>query len=180
MVCVRCKMAVEAVLKNLAIDYLEVQLGKVVFPSALSAAQLVQFSAGLLHYKLELLDNRKKILAERIKTVIIELFENPEKELLHKFSEYLSIQLHYDYTYMANVFSEKEGITIERFYISHRIEKVKELMYYEDISIKEISYRLHFSSVAHLSQQFKKVTGITPAAFRKLCASEDFVWRICE
>ena len=180
MVCVRCKMAVQAVLDGLQIDYYVIGMGKVKLTAALSTQQLQQLSEGLSYYKLELMDNKKKILTEQIKTVIIELFELPAKEMLLKFSEYLSNQLQYDYTYLANIFSETEGTTIERCYISYRIERVKELMLYESFTIKEISYQLNFSSVSHLSQQFKKVTGLTPAAFRKLCASVDYEWRTCE
>ena len=126
------------------------------------------------------MENKKQILTEQIKVLIMELFATPGQELLLKLSEHLCSQLQYDYTYLANIFSETEGTTIERFYITYRIERVKELMLYESLTIKEISYRLNFSSVAHLSHQFKKVTGQTPATFRKLCESEDFVWRTCE
>jgi AraC family transcriptional regulator len=180
MVCVRCKMAVQAVLKGLKIDYLGIELGRVTLAAALDPDKQQKLAEALQHYKLELMDNKKKILAELIKVVIIEIFEAPGKEMLLKFSAYLSSQLQYDYTYLANIFSETEGMTIERFYITYRIERVKELMLYEALTIKQISYLLNFSSVSHLSQQFKKVTGQTPAMFRKLCMSEDYIWKTCE
>ncbi|MEO5594101.1 MAG: AraC family transcriptional regulator [Chitinophagaceae bacterium] len=180
MVCVRCKMAVQTVLEGLQIPYLGIELGKVKLAEALLPDKQQKLAEGLQHYQLELMDNKKKILTEQIKVVIIEIFEVRANEILLKFSDFLSQRLQYDYTYLANTFSETEGTTIERFYISYRIERVKELMVYEALSIKEISYRLNFSSVSHLSQQFKKVTGHTPAMFRKLCASEDYVWRTCE
>jgi AraC family transcriptional regulator len=156
MVCVRCKMAVQVVLEQLQIEYLNIQLGKVKLAGTLSPEQLKKLSVGLSHYQLELLDNRKMIIVSQVKTVIIELFELPEKDMLWKLSDYLSSQLQYDYTYLANIFSEMEATTIEHFYIAYRIEKAKELMLYEGMTIKEISYKLNFSSVSHLSQQFKK------------------------
>ena len=180
MVCVRCKMAVQSVLEELKIDYLSIELGKVKLAATLNPEQQKNLPAALEYYRLELMDNKKNIIAERIKTTIIDLFHAPGMEIQLKFSEYLTNRLHYDYTYLANTFSEVEGSTIERFYISERIERVKELMVYETLTIKEIAYQLNFSSVAHLCMQFKKVTGQTPAMFRKLCASRDYVWRTCE
>jgi AraC family transcriptional regulator len=180
MVCIRCKMAVQTVMEELKIPYHNIELGRVKIEVALSFDKQKKLAEALLYYKLELMDNKKKILTEQIKTVIIEIFASPYNQILLKFSEYLSKQLQYDYTYLANIFSETEGISIERFYICYRIERVKELMLYEAMTIKEISYQLNFSSVAHLSQQFKKITGQTPSLFRKLCSTEDFVWRTCE
>jgi AraC family transcriptional regulator len=177
MVCVRCKMAVQTVLEELQIKFLSIELGKVKLVEVLHSDKQKQLGQSLQFYQLELIDNKKKILTEQVKNVIIEIFAEPGKEILLKFSKYLSLQLQYDYTYLANIFSETEGTTIERFYISYRIERVKELIVYEGLTIKEISFRLNFSSVSHLSQQFKKVSGLTPAEFRKLCASEEYVWR---
>lgn len=180
MVCVRCKMAVQSVLEELNIEYLAIYLGKVKLAAALTPEQKNHLPAALKRYELELMENKKSIIAERVKTVIIELLNAPDTETQLKFSEYLSNQLAYDYTYLANTFSETEGSTIEKFYILCRIERVKELMVYEALTLKEIAYRLNFSSVSHLCLQFKKVTGQTPAMFRKLCATEDYVWRTCE
>ena len=180
MVCFRCKLAVQSVLEDLKIDYLSVSLGKVELTAAIDPDKQKKLADALQYYKLALMENKKKILTEQIKVVIIKMFEAPDQEYLLKLSEYLSIQLQYDYTYLANIFSEMEGFTIEKFYISYRIERVKELILYETLTMKEISYRLNFSSVSHLSQQFKKMTGQTPAMFRKLCSSQDYVWRTCE
>lgn len=178
MVCVRCKMAVQSVLDELKIEYLTIELGRVTLTGELNAEGQKNLIKALAHYGLELMDNKKKILVERIKTLIIEMFNSPNDEVRSKFSEYLSKSLHYEYTYLANCFSDMEGSTIERFYILYRIERVKELLVYEALSIKEIAFQLNYSSVSHLCLQFKKVTGQTPTMFKKLCESEEFVWRI--
>ena len=180
MVCVRCKMAVQSVLEGLEIVYLTVELGRVKIAGELNSEQQKRLNAALKHYELELMDNKKKILVERIKALIIEMFHSPSDEIRLKFSEYLSKSLHYEYTYMANTFSEMEGSTIEKFYILSRIERVKELLVYESLSIKEIAYQLNYSSVSHLCMQFKKVTGHTPSVFKELCESEELVWRTCK
>lgn len=180
MVCVRCKMAVQSVLEELSIPYETIELGKVTISEALSPEQHKSLNASLQYYKLELIDDKRKILVERIKVIIIQLFDSPKDEMRLKLSEYLSKSLNYDYTYLSNVFSEIEGSTIERFYIVTRIERVKELIVYEDLSITEIAYKLNYSSISHLCLQFKKVTGQTPSMFKRLCESKDFVWRTCE
>ena len=180
MVCARCKMAVQAVLEELDINYLSIELGKVKLAAALNREQHQKLSAGLKQYELELMDNKKNILAERIKNLILEMFHSSNREMRLKFSEYLSQRLDYDYTYLANIFSEAEGSTIERFYIMTRIERVKELIVYEQMGIKEIAYHLNYSSMAHFCHQFKKVTGETPAAFRKLCGTPGYTWKMCE
>jgi AraC-like DNA-binding protein len=180
MVCIRCKMAVKAVLEGLAIDYLTIELGRVELAGTLTPEQKNNVNEGLQHYALELMENKKLIVVERIKTLIIQKFHAPDPHHDLKFSVYLSETLEYDYTYLANIFSEMEGSTIEHFYISNRIERVKELMIYDALSIKEIAYHLNYSSVSHLCLQFKKVTGHTPSVFKKLCDTGDFVWRTCE
>jgi AraC family transcriptional regulator len=173
-------MAVQAVLGGLKIDYLSIELGRVELAAELTPEQKDQVNEGLKYYALELMNNKKMIVVERIKTLIIQKFNTPDPDQGLKFSVYLSESLHYDYTYLANIFSEMEGSTIEHYYISNRIERVKELMIYEALSIKEIAYQLNYSSVSHLSLQFKKVTGHTPSIFKKLCETRDFVWRTCE
>jgi AraC-like DNA-binding protein len=122
----------------------------------------------LLKSGLELLDDKKSILIERIKSVIIELIHYSDEIPKVNFSEYLSEKLHYDYTYLANVFSEVKGTTIQQFIIMHKIEKVKELLLYDELNLTEISYKLHYSSVSHLSNQFKKITGLSPSFFKQL------------
>lgn len=180
MVCVRCKMAVRTVLDSLNIAYTRIELGKAELTADLSEQQRNELDSALRVYELELMEDKRKILVEKIKTLIIELFHSSEVELDIKFSAHLSRSLQYDYTYLSNVFSELEGSTIEKFYITQRVERVKELMVYEGLSVTEISHHLNFSSASHLCLQFKKVTGQTPSNFKKLCDTEDFVWRKCE
>lgn len=175
MVCVRCKMIVRTVLEALEIPFVEIELGRVKLPSELSADQRNKLDSALKYYELELMDNAKKILVERIKIAIVEMFHAANGDRILKFSEQLSTSLQYDYTYLANTFSEVENSTIEKFYILKKIERVKELIIYDRLSIKEISYQLSYSSVSHLSKQFKTVTGLTPAGFKKMWESEKYV-----
>lgn len=167
MVCVRCKMAVQVVLEKLNIDYQEIEIGRVTLSKELNSEQQKRLNEALQYYELELMDDKKTILVERIRTLITEMFHSPEDDIPSKFTEYLSKTLHHEYTYLSNTFSEVEKSTIERFYISTRIQRVKELLLYEGLSIKEISYQLNYSSVSHLCLQFKKVTGQTPSEFKK-------------
>jgi len=180
MVCVRCKMAVKSVLKELEIDYTSIDLGVVKLPGDLSDEQYNKLDTALKYYELELIDNKRMILVERVKTLIIEIFRPPHEELQLKLSEYLSKMLDHDYTYMANTFSEMDGQTIERFYISTRIERAKEMLVYEALSVKEIAYRLNYSSESHLCLQFKKITGKTPKGFKKMYEAGDYMWKTCE
>ncbi|MET0462731.1 MAG: helix-turn-helix domain-containing protein [Chitinophagaceae bacterium] len=167
MVCVRCKIIVEEILDRLSIPFEKVELGKVWLLSAITFEQRQQLNSWLAHYELEVMDNSRQILVERVKVSIVEIFHSNNDDLLLKFSEHLSKKLNYDYTYLANVFSEVEGSTIEKFYIQQKIQRVKELMMYERMELKEIAYSLNYSSVSHLCKQFKKVTGVTPAGFRR-------------
>lgn len=176
MVCVRCKMAVEKVLNDTGVPYLHVVLGKATLAMELTTKQNAAVEQGLKHYELELMEDKTKILVEQIKTEINTLLLAAQP--LHlKLSVYLSNALDYSYTYIANTFSEQEGITLERYFITQRIERAKELMVYEGLSLAEIMDILGYSSVSHLCVQFKKVTGFTPAEFRKLCLSKNFEWR---
>ncbi|WP_235833086.1 helix-turn-helix domain-containing protein [Arcticibacter tournemirensis] len=168
MVCIRCKMVVKQELKKLGLHYVVVELGEVEILEDISVAQKDEFSTALLRFGLELMDNKKSILIEKIKNVIVELIHHTEAPLKTNFSDHLSERLNHDYTYLANLFSEVEGITIEHYIITHKIERVKELLVYDELSLKEISYKLHYSSIAHLSNQFKKITGLTPSHFKKL------------
>lgn len=176
MVCIRCKMAVQAVLESNQIDYINIELGRVKLASALTSAQKKNLMDGLAHYHLELMEDRTKILVEGIKTQIIGLLQSPHDMRL-KLSAHLSQALDYNYTYLANVFSEHERTTLEKYFISQRIERVKELIVYEDLSLTQITDELNYSSVSHLCLQFKKVTGFTPAEFKKRCQSDNYVWR---
>ena len=168
MVCIRCKMVVKDELTKLGLRYITVDLGEADIMGDISALQLQQFKKALLKSGLELIDDKKSQLIQKIKNVIIELAHYSEEPLSVNFSDYLSQKLQYDYTYLANLFSEVQGTTIEHFMIAHKIERVKELLVYDELNLTEIAYRLHYSSVAHLSAQFKQVTGLTPTYFKQI------------
>jgi AraC-like DNA-binding protein len=168
MVTIRCKMVVKSELEKLGIRYASVELGEVVTLEDPTPEQLNQLSVGLKKTGLELMGDKKSILVEKIKAVIIELVHYNDDQLKINLSDYLAEKLNHNYTYLANLFSEVKGITIEQFYLSHKIEKVKELLVYDELSLTEIAYRLNYSSVAHLSNQFKKMTGLTPSHFKIL------------
>lgn len=168
MVCIRCKMVVKTELTKLGILYTTVELGEADVTEALTPENHEKFRIALLLSGLELMDDKKSVLIQRIKNVIIDLVHYSEEPLLVNFSVYLSEKLGYDYTYLANLFSEVQSTTIEKYFIAHKIEKVKELLVYNELNLTEIAYLLHYSSVAHLSAQFKKVTGLTPSHFKQL------------
>ena len=155
-------MIVAEEFENLGIDYLSIELGLVETPNPLSDIQLAQLDKALNKSGLELMDNKKSILIEKIKHVVIEVVHYSESRLKTNLSDHISNKLGYDYTYLANLFSEVNGTTIENFYLNHKIEKVKELLIYDESSITENSYLLDYSSVAHLSNHFKKMTGLSP------------------
>jgi len=168
MVCMRCKMVVKEELSKLGIKYASVELGEVEVQEPIAAGQLEQLKLALLRSGLDVIDDKKSVIIQKIKSVIIELVHYSEEPLVVNLSVFLSEKLNYDYTYLANLFSEVQGTTIERFYISHKIERVKEFLVYNELSLTEIAYKMHYSSVAHLCVQFKKVTGLTPSHFRSL------------
>ncbi len=168
MVCARCKMVVKLELTKLGLHEVVVNLGDVEIAEEATAAQIRVFDAALHESGLELMDNKKSILIEKIKNVVVEVVHYHHEQLKINFSDHLSTRLNHDYTYLANLFSEVEGTTIEHFIITHKIEKVKELLVDDELSLTEISYKMHYSSVAHLSNQFKKVTGLSPSHFKKL------------
>ncbi|MBU0697103.1 MAG: helix-turn-helix domain-containing protein [Bacteroidetes bacterium] len=168
MVCIRCKMIVIQELKKLALHCMIVELGEIEILENISPVQLEKLNIALLKYGLELMDSRKSILIEKIKKVIVELVHYSEEPEKINFSNYLSEKLNYNYTYLANLFSETVGVNIAHYIITHKIERVKELLVYDELSLTEISYKLHYSSVAHLSNQFKKITGLTPSHFKRL------------
>ncbi len=168
MVSNRCKIAVKEVLKSLNLHYIMVDLGEVEIMEELSDLQKDQVRLGLKYSGLELMDDKRAVLIEKVKNVIIEMVHHTNEPISTNFSDYLSKKLDYDYTYLANLFSEVQGTTIERFIISHKIERIKELMIYDELNITEIAYKMNYSSVAHLSNQFKKVTGLSPSHFKKV------------
>lgn len=161
-------MAVKAELTKLGLHYIIVELGEVEIMENISVEQHDQLKEALLKSGLELMDDKKSVLIQKIKNIIVELIHYSEEPLSINFSFFLSEKLKHDYTYLANLFSEVQGITIEKYIIAHKIERVKELLVYNELSLTEISYLMHYSSVAHLSTQFKKVTGLTPSHFKQL------------
>jgi AraC-like DNA-binding protein len=152
----------------LGLHYVIVDLGEADIMETISKQQHDQLKTALLRSGLELMDDKKSVLIEKIKNIIIELVHYSEEPLAINFSEYLSQKLNHDYTYLANLFSEVQGTTIEKFLIAHKIERVKELLVYDELNLTEIAYQMHYSSVAHLSTQFKKITGLTPSHFKQL------------
>ncbi|MBP6825272.1 MAG: helix-turn-helix transcriptional regulator [Saprospiraceae bacterium] len=168
MVSLRCKMMVKEELKKLGLRYVVVELGTVEMLEDITVEQREKLKENLLRSGLELLDDKKSILIEKIKNVIIEMIHYSDELPDVNFSEYISEKLGYDYTYLANSFSEVKGITIQQFIIIHKIERAKELLLYDELNLTEISYKLNYSSVAHLSNQFKKITGLSPSFYKQL------------
>ncbi|HRB73073.1 MAG TPA: AraC family transcriptional regulator [Flavobacterium sp.] len=167
MVSNRCKIAVSDELKKLGLHIIVIDLGEVDILENISLEDKQQLNNGLLVLGLELIEEKKAILIERIKGAIVEMVHYSDKIIKINFSKYLSQKLNYNYTYMAGLFSESQGVTIEQFIISHKIERAKELMFYGELNISEIALKLHYSSLAHLSTQFKKVTGFSPSHFKE-------------
>lgn len=168
MVCIRCKMVVKSELEKLGLHHLTLELGETEIMEDISKEQLARLDVDLKKSGLELIDDKKSILVERIKTLIIELVHYADDQIKINLSDYLSAKLNHDYYYLANLFSEVKGTTIENFYLNHKIEKVKELLVYDELNLTEIAFKMHYSSVAHLSNQFKKMTGLTPSHFKNL------------
>jgi len=168
MVSLRCKLMVIEELKKLGLQNAIVDLGMVEILEGITPEQRHQLKESLLKSGLEVLDDKKSILIERVKNHIIEMIHDSNELPKLNFSNYLSKKLKYDYTYLSNIFSEVKGITIQQFIIINKIERVKELLLYDELNLTEISQKLQYSSVAHLSNQFKKVTGLSPSFFKKL------------
>jgi len=161
-------MVVKQELLKLGLHCANVDLGTIEVSENITDTQRGQLRINLKKYGLELLDNKRNIIIVKIKALIIEMIHYSDELPKVNYSEYISEKLGYDYTYLANTFSEVKGITIQQFIITNKIERVKELLLYDELNLTEISYCLHYSSVAHLSNQFKKVTGLTPSFFKKL------------
>ena len=168
MVSLRCKMVVKEELKKLGLHFIIVDLGEIEIMESLDNDQLDELKVALKLSGLELMDDRKAVLIEKIKNVIIEMIHYDDELPAVNYSHYIAEKLHHDYTYLSNIFSEVKGITIQQFIITHKIEKVKELLMYGELNLTEISYKLNYSSVAHLSNQFKKITGLSPSHFKQL------------
>jgi AraC-like DNA-binding protein len=168
MVSLRCKLMVRDELKKLGIKYSAIELGIVDTVNDVNTDQLQLLKENLLQSGLELLDDKKSILIERVKNVVIEMIHYSDELPKVNYSEYISQKLGYNYTYLSNLFSEVKGVTLQQFIIMHRIEKAKEMLLYDEYNLTEISYRLQYSSVAHLSSQFRKITGLTPSYYKQL------------
>ena len=168
MVCMRCQIAVKSELDKLGLHHTRIELGETEIMEELSPEQRSMLSDSLKNIGLELLEDKKNIMVERIKTIIIELVHFNEDQIKTNLSDYLSEKLNHNYTYLSNLFSEIKGTTIEKFYLANKIERVKELLVYDELNLTEIAWKLHYSSVAHLSNQFKKMTGLTPSHFKNL------------
>lgn len=168
MVCHRCKLAVENELKKLQLHPLKIDLGTITLKEdLLTKEQQQQLAINLKQLGFELLDDKRKKIIEQVKTLIIQSIHYNKEQPAKNYSAFIAENLHHDYSYLSKLFSETEGITIEQFIINQKIEKVKELLVYDEKSLSEIAYETGYSSVAHLSSQFKKVTGLTPTAFRQ-------------
>ncbi len=168
MVSNRCKIAVKEDLKRLGLHFIVVDLGEVEIMENITTEQREQVRLALFNSGFELMDDKKSVLIEKIKNIIIEMVHNSDELIKTNFSDYISEKLNHDYTYLANLFSEVQGTTIEQFIISHKIERIKELIIYGEQNITEIAWKMNYSSVAHLSNQFKKVTGLSPSHFKQL------------
>jgi AraC-like DNA-binding protein len=168
MVSLRCKMMVKEELRKLGLNFVIIELGMVEILEDITEEQRTELSANLLKSGLELLNDKRAILIDRIKNVIIEMIHYADELPTVNYSDYISQKLNHDYTYLSNMFSEVKGITIQQFIIIHKIERVKELLLYNELNLTEISYKLNYSSVAHLSNQFKKITGLSPTYFKNL------------
>tara|TARA_R110001592_G_scaffold60022_3_gene182470 strand:+ start:2047 stop:2619 length:573 start_codon:yes stop_codon:yes gene_type:complete len=168
MVSNRCKLVVKEALTKHGFHFTPVELGKVEIMEHISEQERFLLKEELLKSGLELMDDKRAMLIEKIKNVIVEMIHHSEEAIKVNFSNFLSEKLKYDYTYLANLFSEVQGTTIEQFVIFHKIERIKELIIYDELNITEIAQKMNYSSVAHLSNQFKKVTGLSPSHFKQL------------
>ena len=168
MVSARCKIAVKEALKKQGLHFVVVDLGEVDIMETISNEQRELLKADLLVSGLELMDDKKAILIEKIKNIIVQMVHHSDEMIKVNFSDFLSEKLNHDYTYMANLFSEVQGTTIEQYIIANKVERIKELIIYGELNITEIAWKMNYSSVAHLSNQFKKVTGLSPSHFKQL------------
>jgi AraC-like DNA-binding protein len=161
-------MMVKEELKKLGLHFVIVELGMIELLENITPEQRNKLKENLLKSGLQLLDDKRSILIEKIKNIITEMIHYSDELPKVNYSDYISDELGYDYTYLANIFSEVKGITIQQFIIIHKIERVKELLIYDELNLTEIAYKMHYSSVGHLSNQFKKVTGLTPSFYKQL------------
>lgn len=168
MVCNRCKMVVKSELESLGLHLVSVELGEVEVMEELNSKEKSEINLALIKYGFSLIDDKKSRIIEQVKTLIIQLVQERNTDMKTNLSDYISTNIHHDYNYISNLFTQVEGVSIEKYFIAQKIEKVKELLVYNELTLSEIAYQLNYSSVAHLSSQFKKVTGLTPSYFKNL------------
>ena len=168
MVCNRCIMVVQNELDKLGLNVKNIKLGEVTLDKELTPEEKTNLESVLIPLGFEVIDDKKSRVIEKIKNIIIDLVHYQDNDTKNNLSDVLSSKLHHDYNYLSNLFSEIEGTTIEKYFIAQKIEKVKELLVYDELSLSEIAFRLNYSSVAYLSNQFKKVTGLTPSHFKQI------------
>ena len=172
MVCNRCIMVVQNEMDKLGISVKHITLGEVLLENELTEDQKKKIDSALTPLGFELIDDKKSRIIEKIKNSIIEIVHHKDNQAKNNLSDLLTHELHQDYNYLSHLFSEIEGITIEKYFIAQKIERVKELLVYDELSLSEIAFQLNYSSVAYLSNQFKKVTGLTPSHFKKVKAEK--------
>lgn len=168
MVCNRCIMVVQNELEKLGLTLKSIKLGEVKLENDLTSSDKTRLEKVLIPLGFEVIDDKKSRIIEKIKNIIIDLVHYQNSDNKNNLSDVLSGQLHHDYNYLSNLFSEVEGTTIEKYFIAQKIEKVKELLVYDELSLSEIAFRMNYSSVAYLSNQFKKVTGLSPSHFKQI------------
>jgi AraC-like DNA-binding protein len=168
MVSNRCKLAVKEELRKLGLHFIVVELGEIEVMEDVTEEQRSLFKASLFEYGLELMDDKRAVLIEKVKNILVEMIHHSDEIPKMNVSQVLSEKLDYNYTYLANLFSEVQGTTIEQFIILHKVERIKELIIYDELNITEIAWKMNYSSVAHLSNQFKKITGLSPTHFKQL------------
>lgn len=168
MVSTQCKKAVKTELRKLGLHFIVVELGEVEIMENISGEQRMQLKMELLESGLELMEDKRALLIEKIKKTIIDMIYNSEEKVKINISGFLSETLNQEYSYLSNLFTEVQGTTIEQYIIFHKIERIKELIIYDELSITDIAWKMNYSSIAHLSNQFKKVTGLSPSHFKQL------------
>lgn len=168
MVSLRCKLMVKSELEKLGLEFISIELGEIDLKTDIEPASLYLLKNALHQSGLEIINDKNSMLIEKIKNIVVEMVHYSDEFPSLNFSDYLSQQLHVDYRYASEIFSKTKGITIEHFIILHKIEKVKELIIYDELNLSEIAWKMHYSSAAHLSNQFKKTTGLTPSFFKNL------------
>lgn len=168
MVCNRCIIVMKNELEKLGLSAISIKLGEVIFEKNITVEEKEKLDDTLLELGFQIIDDKKSRIIEKIKNTIIELVHHQENEAKTNLSDILSTKLHHDYNYLSNLFSEIEGTTIEKYFIAQKIERVKELLVYDELSLSEIAFQLNYSSVAYLSNQFKKITGLTPSHFKQI------------